>query len=86
MKWEDPPDNYKRIDGKWAAEADELITHPGQWAKLAEGLTSIQAAGIASTVRGGVLKNFRPAGAFESMARNGAVYARYVGLGKEKQS
>lgn len=61
-------------------EAAELRGRPGEWALIADSAAS----SMASNIKYGTLKAFRPAGTFEAVCRKqkhgyGEIYARYVG-------
>lgn len=54
--------------------AAALKEQPGRWAMLPD-----FSIGNSAVIRGGTVGVYRPAGSFESIIRDGAVYARYVG-------
>lgn len=78
----DPPFNPKaKGNSKWHEVVLALRERPGEWAKIATRGTKESARNFASEIRRGS-GNFRPAGAFEAVARDGQVWARYVGGSK----
>ena len=90
--WEDPPEparaNYASPKPSWV---DELEAKPGQWARVREfpyqgdqyAKASGAASALATRIRKGGAKYWRPAGSFEAVSRRAdtafRVYARYVG-------
>jgi hypothetical protein len=74
-----PPPGGPGRPVKYAEEADMLRERAGQWALLSENAAS----STASHIKNGVLKSFRPPGAFEAVCRKQKLgygeYARYVG-------
>lgn len=80
VKFITPPDSSTGKSGiRWLAEASELGARPGEWGLLKEGLGENSAGSMASNIKLGILRAFRPAGSFEAMQRKGGVYARFVG-------
>ncbi|TFV32278.1 hypothetical protein E4K10_18100 [Streptomyces sp. T1317-0309] len=68
---------------KHEGNAEQLRNHPEQWAPVGTYNTAGTAASMASIIRTGVLKAYRPAGHFEAASRtvdgHHRVYARYIG-------
>ena len=77
LTWENPPAPI-RHGGKWATEANELRENPGRWARLVELETRHKAAVLASQIKTGTLKAFRPGGSFDARSRGPAVWAVYL--------
>jgi hypothetical protein len=84
INWEEPPESLlARQRRDWRGIADELRSHPGQWAVVAEGVS----ASTGTHIRHGRLTAFAPAGTFEarvsgardSDGRANKIYARYIG-------
>ena len=79
LKWQDPPVHGK-AGRDWAAIVEQLKSRPGQWALVAE----VAPVSTANSIRTGILKAWRPVGAFEARGTNtkngrADIYARYVG-------
>jgi len=68
------PDRERGPDGNHALIAEELRSRPGEWAMLPD-----LAPSFSAQIRSGVNTAYRPAGTYEATARNGVLYARYVG-------
>lgn len=66
-------------DTRWAPVAAALRERPGEWAKVEFEGTDSSCRSTASHIKKGVLKSFRPAGAFEAKTVNYELWARYVG-------
>jgi hypothetical protein len=89
IRWEEPPPHgntlLPRSRNKYQAAADALRGRPGEWALIAEGITTGSAGSLTNGIRTGKPSVFRPAGAFEARCVGSAgstsarVYARYVG-------
>lgn len=84
IQWEQPRfAGRTRSNRDYAELAKQLRANPGRWAVVAERGDQT----TATRIRQGVLKDFRPAGAFEAVtnsiegepAHRRKVYARYVG-------
>lgn len=79
IEFADPP---VASSSPWKRAADTLRARPGEWANLGTINTS-----YANRISRGELKDFRPAGSFETVMRNvgagkrheGTIYVRYVG-------
>lgn len=80
ITWQEPPAKV-HSDVAWVEEVAELRANPGRWALLVEKGTRHGATSMVYTINSGQLKAFRPPGDFEACARQGAVYARYLGDG-----
>lgn len=81
IRFEDPsPHRRRKFD--WEAIAEELRAHPNQWAIVAEN----DYTGVASQIKNGTYKAFRPVGRWEATVRGvdlktgkaAKIYARYV--------
>lgn len=89
IRWEEPPPHgntlLPRGASKYQAAADALRGRPGEWALIAEGITTGSAGSLTNGIRTGRSRAFRPEGAFEARCVGSAgsisarVYARYVG-------
>jgi hypothetical protein len=83
VTWTEPPGPNRRGRRPWEEIAAELRAHPGEWALVAENVSSVTTHAITR----GTFRAFEPAGAFESVSRRGEncehgrtnAYARYVG-------
>lgn len=85
IRWEAPSTKFaagRPASTKWAVIAQELEENIGEWAVVAEDVSST----TAYLIRAGKLKAFSPAGAYESVSRGNEkgkaklIYARYVGM------
>jgi hypothetical protein len=79
IKWEEPPTD-RRSRG-YGDMAEPLRDKPGEWAKVAEGISSPT---LANSIKQARVKSFAPAGSFEAVSRKNPdggvdIYARYVG-------
>lgn len=88
-EWSDPPTQTRgrAVSEKWQAVADELRSHPGQWAKIAENASP----SIASSINKGGYRSFRPKGSFQAVSRSDGengfnVWAVYVGEQSQSES
>lgn len=84
IRWEEPPTRRAgRMGDKYSEVAEALRANPNKWAVVQTFPLGRQAGSLAFNIRSGLVKAFRPVGAFEATARkNGdetSVYARYVG-------
>lgn len=79
IAWEDPPAIIKSggAPQKWAKLLSPVMERPGCWARIAEYATASVARTTASNLRH--RKVVIPDGVWEFVAREGRVYARYVG-------
>lgn len=94
IRWADPPPTSlrgERTTAPWSRYndlADELRARPGEWAVIAE--FNGRHTGLATHVRMGSIACFTPAGDFDAVSRQvgkyTAIYARYVGDGKESDA
>lgn len=87
IRWEAPPPRARasgRVD--WTPVAEELRSHPGEWALVhesngGEDADARRARSVANAINSAYLTAFRPAGSFEAAGRmNGRqvlVYARF---------
>ncbi len=81
FQWEEPPEEaFKATQpvGRWWARLSPLLERPGEWARVASGFDSSDAA--RRTVSH--LKRRRvkyPPGRFEFVRTDDSVYARYLG-------
>jgi len=64
---------------KYMDEAAALRENPGKWVRLVEANGTASAGSIASSIRTGIYRAFRPTGDFEATSRGSSVYVRYVG-------
>lgn len=80
VTWETPPQR-KPNRVSWLVEAQQLRSRPGMWARIADRNTKHSARSMVWQIHTGALLAFRPAGDFEASARDGAVWARYLGDG-----
>jgi hypothetical protein len=74
MEWQDPPRiEHRDATGKvMEAEAAELRAHPGKWGVVRTwpaDTNSASAGGTVNSIRKGKFAAFRPAGAFDAVAR-----------------
>lgn len=89
IRFEEPPlhrggnRNGGRENPKYRADAAALMSRPGEWAIVHAGGRRSLADGLAYQIKSGKIAAYRPAGAFEAMARTVdgeyRTYARYVG-------
>lgn len=88
MKWEDPAPGagtpFGRASHRYGGEADRLRKNPRRWALLEKGMDRRKAYTLASNIKRGNLAAFRPAGAFEVVAKEGSVWVRFTGEGAGK--
>lgn len=89
IRWEKPPPS-RRLGGypvgqgksRWAAVAEELRAHPGEWALIAESPLGVN-GGLATQIRMGHMVCWSPAGDFDAETRRAdgvrKVWACYVG-------
>jgi hypothetical protein len=91
MEWEDPPRIEKRAaEGVkvMGDEADELRANPGKWGVVRtwpKDTDSASAGGTVNSIRKGKFSAFRPAGAFDAVARrhtDGTLKVHAVFLGE----
>jgi hypothetical protein len=81
IEWEEPEPIAPRKGSRWDPVAAALKARPGQWACIGRNIQT----SIVYDINKGVLKCWRPAGAFEAVSRNHSqrwqadVYVRYVG-------
>lgn len=80
IAWQDPPVKNRR--DAWAEVAEQLRQHPNQWALIGRDVPKNRA----NSIRQGLYKAFRPAGAFQARSTNinpsksrADIYARYIG-------
>lgn len=79
IEWSEPPDNPRALGNtKYGAVAAQLKSRPGEWAKIADFTSPQSARNFAGNLRRG-LGVWSPKGHFEAVAREGKVWARYVG-------
>lgn len=64
--------------GKWSVIADELRSHPGEWAKVDAAETVPSARNRQAAIRNGRLSGM-PRGQFEAVTRGLDIWARFVG-------
>lgn len=84
LKFQDPP--ARGNNGSHHEEmAKALRSEPGRWALLAEAASS---NALATNIKGGAIKAYRPSGSFESTTRSVKtadgkqyfdIYARFIG-------
>ena len=77
--WQDPP-RRRPSRVSWLIEANDLRSHPKRWGLVHE-RSKRSAQSMAWQINRGELQAFTPAGDFEACARDGAVFARYLGDG-----
>lgn len=59
---------------------------PGVWAEVGAYVTPTSAKSMASFIRTGRLRAYRPARSFEAEVRDGTLWTRYVGLAGEAEA
>lgn len=74
-----PPRTPSGRPARFQDEAKELRDNPGLWFLLVEASGAATAGSMASTIRTGGYRAFRPAGHFQASTRGAYVYVRYVG-------
>jgi hypothetical protein len=85
IEWTPPPTSAKRGGSKWDPIAKQLKANPGRWACIGRGIPT----SIASVIRRGEVKCFKPVGSFEVRTANHSerwvadVYVRYIGDNQE---
>lgn len=83
IEWKDPAPSRRGFGsrpGVWIERLQPLLSHPGRWAVVyrGEGEKAAQkAAGMAAALRGE--KTRKPDGKWDFSARQGEVFARYIG-------
>jgi hypothetical protein len=82
IAWENPPPSrWRGMDAPGWVE--ELVAHPGRWARVHECPSVSAASNYAKRTREGLVAWARPAGSWEAVARvvdgRAWVYARYLG-------
>jgi hypothetical protein len=75
--WEDPPPIKNRQPGKWVEALEPLKERPGAWARIYDAPSVQSAYSVARNLRHGLAK--KPPGQWEFRARDGKIYARYLG-------
>lgn len=82
IEWREPGPSRRGLGsspGVWIDRLKPLMHHPGRWAvvyKAEDGKTG-KATGMAAALRGNKTK--KPAGKWDFSARQGEVFARYIG-------
>lgn len=82
VEWQTPPPPRLSNGVRWLSEADELRTRPGEWARITDGRSPHSARSMVWQINSGALVAFRPAGDYEGCARDGTVFARWLGDGE----
>ncbi len=79
LVWEEPPAAHtSRGLVPHELIAATLRRNPARWARILDAGTS---TGLATWINKGGKAAYRPAGSFEAVYRQGAIYARFVGGG-----
>lgn len=81
IEWVDPPPATEK--SPYDAFAAKLKERPGDWAILSRNRKSPHT--LASNIKKGRYKAFRPAGAYDALSREGVVYACYLGATDEER-
>jgi hypothetical protein len=73
------PRHHRGGTVRWEAEAAELRSRPGEWARLTTMPNNSSATSFSSAINNGDRLAFRPAGTFEATTRGADVWVRYIG-------
>jgi hypothetical protein len=83
IEWVDTPPVRQEVS-PYDKFASQLRERPGHWAILSRNRKSSHT--LASNIRQGKYKAFRPSGAYDALSREGIVYAIFLGITEEEKA